>query len=159
MPPISNYNYKLLDKPSYDRYQVKISNINNVDPYGMDSSLFFNDYKDWPNLSYCDIYNYLINKNSNYTFCSLKAYKSLEAYNYFISGFVSQIGRASFLHNCNSLFKAQVSHSQKMNESSLIPWMIVDSDGVVLCAHCTCMAGIGEVSNLYIYLYSMFNLD
>ena len=40
MPPISNYNYKLLDKPSYDRYQVKISNINNVDPYGMDSSLF-----------------------------------------------------------------------------------------------------------------------
>ena len=32
-----------------------------------------------------------------------------------------------------------------MSERSLQPWIIVQRDGKVLYAHCTCMAGIGEV--------------
>lgn len=32
-----------------------------------------------------------------------------------------------------------------MNEKPLQPWYISAADGTILCAHCTCMAGLGEV--------------
>jgi hypothetical protein len=39
----------------------------------------------------------------------------------------------------------QVKHSQRINAPPLLPWVILDDDGVA-AAHCTCMAGlrIGE---------------
>jgi len=39
----------------------------------------------------------------------------------------------------------QVRHSQWANESLLNPWIKTDNDGMVLCGHCDCMAGLGEV--------------
>jgi len=38
----------------------------------------------------------------------------------------------------------QVRHSQKLNEAPLRCWIICEETGDILCAHCTCMAGIGE---------------
>ena len=35
----------------------------------------------------------------------------------------------------------QVKHSQRMSASSLSPWVIIENSGVVVAAHCTCMAG------------------
>ena len=35
-------------------------------------------------------------------------------------------------------------HSQSLSEPFLLPWVCVEDDGTVLCAHCTCMAGLGE---------------
>jgi hypothetical protein len=32
-----------------------------------------------------------------------------------------------------------------MNETPLLPWLIAETDGSVISAHCTCMAGTGEV--------------
>jgi hypothetical protein len=43
-----------------------------------------------PSIEYGDIYSYLINRDSAYTGQSLKAYKSLEAYKYFVAGFVKE---------------------------------------------------------------------
>lgn len=34
--------------------------------------------------------------------------------------------------------------TQRINETSLKPWVIITNDGQVCCAHCTCMAGIPE---------------
>ena len=31
-----------------------------------------------------------------------------------------------------------------MNDTALRPWVIVSPSGLVLCAHCECMAGLGE---------------
>ena len=31
-----------------------------------------------------------------------------------------------------------------MDEKPLLPWFIAESNGKVLCAHCNCMAGLGE---------------
>lgn len=31
-----------------------------------------------------------------------------------------------------------------MNETPLMPWLIVEKDGKILAAHCNCMAGLGE---------------
>ena len=80
---------------------------------------------------------------SAYTMEELLAFKSLDSYNYFISGLVQYVGHVVI--NDNSLFLGKVKHSQRMSEQSLQPWIIVQRDGQVLCAHCTCMAGIGEV--------------
>ena len=39
---------------------------------------------------------------------------------------------------------AQVRHSQSVSASRLKPWVAAEKGGTVLCAHCTCMAGLGE---------------
>ena len=31
-----------------------------------------------------------------------------------------------------------------MSETPLYPWIIVEKSGNILCAHCNCMAGLGE---------------
>ena len=42
------------------------------------------------------------------------------------------------------LIDFQVTHSMRINEKPLEPWLIVCSDGTVQSAHCTCMAGWSE---------------
>ena len=103
----------------------------------------------WPEVTYPDIVNYLIHTTSTYTLNELKAYKSLESYNYFISGFVIDI--LHLIENNQSLFMGKVRHSQRMRESPLLPWVIVEVDGTVLSGHCTCMAGRGEVTRSLSY--------
>lgn len=39
----------------------------------------------------------------------------------------------------------KVGHTQKINEKPLHCWVSVDATGIILCGHCTCMAGLGEV--------------
>ncbi|KAK1885950.1 Exonuclease [Dissostichus eleginoides] len=40
---------------------------------------------------------------------------------------------------------AKVNHSQALNSNPTSPWIVVQEDGTVVMAHCTCMAGLGEV--------------
>ena len=97
----------------------------------------------WPDVTYPDIVNYLVDKQSAYTLKKLKAFKSLESYNYFTSGWVLEMGHTKI--NGLSVFLGKVKHSQRMNDASLQPWVIVEEDGSINSGHCTCMAGIGEV--------------
>ena len=48
-------------------------------------------WHEWTDLMYADIYNYLILIPSLYTHEQLKSYKSLEAYNQFVNGWVSDV--------------------------------------------------------------------
>ena len=42
-------------------------------------------------------------------------------------------------------FDFEVRHSQSLSEAPLSSWIIIiEEDGEVYCAHCTCMAGLGE---------------
>lgn len=55
-----------------------------------------------PDIGYPDIFNYLINSTSPYTFQQLKSYKSLDSYKYFLAGWVQDV---SFVENKeNNLF-------------------------------------------------------
>nr|XP_022307471.1 uncharacterized protein LOC111113467 [Crassostrea virginica] len=125
------------------RYMEKLRPIDDKDPYEMEKSEWTTDMMNWPEVTYPDIVNYLVYTQSAYTLAELKAYKSLQAYNYFVSGFVQDIGQVCI--NGKSVFLGKVKHSQRMTDPCLRPWLIVENDGSISSAHCTCMAGIGEV--------------
>lgn len=116
------------------------------------------------NVSYYDIINYCIHKDSPFTLEMFRSYKSLEAYKYYESGFVQSIVCTKIKENsiiiakvgtliplnsmnirCQYICLHQVKHSQRMNEKPLNCWCAVDPTGIVLCGHCNCMAGLGEV--------------
>lgn len=132
-----------LDVMTKARYLDKLKIIDNKDPYEVDKAEWSSDMSKWPEVCYPDIVNYLVYSQSAYTLVELKAYKSLQSYNYFISGFVQDIKHLKI--SDKSLFLAKVKHSQRMNEASLMPWIITDKDGSIISGHCTCMAGVGEV--------------
>ena len=75
------------------RYYEKLNKLSISDPYTVPKILFMdiNLIVYLPDLSYPDIYNYLISFPSVYTGASLKAYKSLEGYKYHQSGCVSEV--------------------------------------------------------------------
>ena len=58
------------------------------DPYHMKMSDFLTEPKDLPTIEAVDITNYLVLQTSYYTKQQMKAYKSLEAYHFFVSGSV-----------------------------------------------------------------------
>ena len=79
----------------------------------------------------------------------LKAYKSLDGFNFYINGKVNSV-RVTELprtttHPKRYLFTALVRHSQTVSAPALRVWVGVKESGKVICAHCTCMAGAGEV--------------
>ena len=134
------------------RYDEKLKLINcDKDPYcQVESPETFSgvsiQWYEWPNLMYADIYNYLILTPSLYTHDQLKSYRSLEAYNQFVNRWVSDI--VVTVNTANKakvyVFTALVKHSQSLSLPSLKPWVAIDQSGIVVCAHCTCMAGYGE---------------
>lgn len=60
-------------------------------PYEIPASEWIDDVSVWPPVTYPDIYNYLIESSGQYTPDSLKAYKSLDAYNFVVSGWVKPL--------------------------------------------------------------------
>ena len=54
------------------------------DPFLIEASAWENDISKWPPVDFGSIYTFLIDKVGVYTKESLKAYKSLNAYNYYI---------------------------------------------------------------------------
>ena len=79
-----------LDDNSRDLYMKNHNNSQLPNPY--DLLGWKNEVSLLPDISQPDIYNYLINHPSGvFTNESLKAYKYLDAYNYFVSGHVQEI--------------------------------------------------------------------
>ena len=100
-------------------------------------------WHEWSDLMYADIYNYLNLTPSLYTHEQIKSYKSLEAYNQFVNGWVSDV--VVIVNSTNKakiyVFTALVKHSQSLSLPSLKAWVAIDQSGIVVCAHCSCVAG------------------
>ncbi|KAK3744269.1 hypothetical protein QZH41_019934 [Actinostola sp. cb2023] len=73
----------------------------------------------------------------------MKAYKSMEAYNFFVSRWVHDLG-VKELRDKKCLIFARVNHSQRSTVTPLKTWVIVKDDGEIVNAHCNCMAGLYE---------------
>lgn len=133
--------YEELEKEAKARYCEKLDRIGKEadDPYtlelqGIPESALM------PDIQYPDVYNYLINTTSSYTSDELKAYRG---YKYLIAGWVSDLS-LNPVGSDKVVLLAKVRHSQAVSKTLLCPWIAAEMSGTILCAHCTCMAGLGE---------------
>ena len=74
----------------------KISKIDFIDPYDAKKMEFDYGTSLLSKVSYQDIVNYLLFVPSAFTAEELKCYKSMDAYNYYVSGLVKEIGVKHF---------------------------------------------------------------
>jgi hypothetical protein len=134
---------KLLPKDARTRYIEKIANISFEDPYNQDKDVFDYGREHLPQTSYPDIVNYLMFAPSPATSEELKCFKSMDAYHHFVSGFIKSVGVKVYGPDIRLVF-SRVLHSMKLSLPPAKSWMIVQSTGKVLSAHCDCTAGMGE---------------
>lgn len=70
-------------------YTKKLNDFNVEDPYEISFSELVENIEEWPQLEFGDIVNYLVFGTHTFTHQQMKAYKSLEAHNYYTSGWVN----------------------------------------------------------------------
>ena len=104
------------------------------------------EWYEWPEVTYADIYNFLINTTSYCTHEQLKVYKNLDGYNFFVNGWVTNIDVISCQATKTKVFilMSLVKHSQHLAAPPLKVWVATKQQVEVICAHCTCMAGLCE---------------
>ena len=137
--------YKSLSGDRKKDYEDKLRVVNITDPYAMRKSTFDVVPERWPKVTFADIYFYLVNSTSIYTHSQIKAYKSLDAYQFVVTGQTYDVVCREIRLDLY-LFLGKVRHSQSMfSKTSNKVWLTVHEDGAVVNAHCTCMAGQGSV--------------
>ena len=91
---MSDY-YRSLEAPAKDRYLDKLRLLGldeDGDPYAAhNKEKFIDDMSLWPPVEYGHIFCYFIDRPGVYTKHQLLQWKSLEAYNYFLSGHVRTV--------------------------------------------------------------------
>ena len=110
------------------------------DTLATDESQLSEDLLQWPKLEFGDFYTYLIETKGVYIKEKLKAYKSLEAYNYYHNVYLRIVYH--FAIDNYSILQAKVNPGQRAAESNHDAWVILNRDtGSLKTGHCTCMAG------------------
>ena len=136
----STYYYEL-EETAKQRYRQTLNKAGLVDdPYvTQEQRIQSEDWQNWPRVEFPDIYIQLsYSTPSVYTGESLRAYKSLDGYTPDIK-----------------LVFGSVKHSQRISATPLKPWVAARKEGIVVCAHCTCMAGLGEACSHIVALLFM----
>lgn len=78
-----------LTEPDRSRYIEKVCVCDGLDPYLIESDQLTTDIQMWPAVQSMDIVTYLVLTTHHTTKEQMKAYKSLEAHNFFTSGLVN----------------------------------------------------------------------
>jgi len=134
--------YLELDSDAKARYEEKIRMIGLVDPYCrlegnadcFHSSLFSTvEWFEWPAVTYADVYNFLINATSYCTYEQLKAYRSMDAFNFLVNGWVTNIVVVSYHKPKVFLLMALVKHSQYLTVPTVKVWVRLQRMMVKLC--------------------------
>ena len=100
------------------RYREKVFTCG-FDPYVLKKSECSNDLADYPS-------------------------KSMDAYNFFVSGWVNTIFTKLAAGTDKVVVTARVNHSKRARDTPLKTWLLAEKDGTVCMAHCNCMAGLCE---------------
>lgn len=147
------------DKNSYSKKLTLVSGIRLTDPFAIPPCQWVNDETKWPRIQWPEIYNYLIDTPSVYTREKLKAYKSLDAYNFVLCGHVQDIQFHDYQVENFVVLKTEVLPSQRQGKKTELykAWVIVNkTNNCILTANCTCMAGY--VTKMY-YLKFSFSVS
>ena len=132
--------------PNDKAHYTKKLTLNNdeilPDPYSIKEG-WSDDVGLLPDVAYPDIYTYLIETPSEFTKDKLKAYKSLEAYNIFVSRNVQEVFICEIKSKSFQCIKSEVLPSQRQGDRTEMykVWIIIHTKGWILTANCTCMAG------------------
>ena len=108
-----------------------------------------------PPVEATDLLSYLVLEISYYTQKQCKAFRSLQAFNQMVSGFIASV-EGHIVAN-KFVYLAKVKHSQRINDS-LIPILIfTEREGMMLSVHCLgCKAGLAEsyshIASILFYL-------
>ena len=94
-----------------------------VDPASIPSDRF--DQECLPSIEATDLVNYLVLETSYYTKQQFKCYKSLEAYNQMMSGFVTSV--LGKIIAGRHVVVGKVRHSQRMNDPLVNIWVITET--------------------------------
>ena len=103
-----------------------------MDPVPIPDQQF--DMECLPPIKAMDLLSYLVLETSFYTKEQFKAYKSLEAYNFMVSGFLTSIQGCIVADK--HVDTGKVRHSQRMNDPLISVWIVAEKDGIVRSAHC-----------------------
>ncbi|VEN59189.1 unnamed protein product [Callosobruchus maculatus] len=141
-----NKSHYLLDlertsKEAAEGYLEKIKLIN-FDPFSVEEHELDYDIEAIPNVTAADVVSYLVLTHKYYTKEQMIAYKSLKPYKYFKAGCVGKIGSKHIKDYVLLITKVQA--SIETQDAKLKVWVLVQADGEILTAHCTCMVGLGE---------------
>ena len=114
---------KQLSRNDQDRYKNKLTLADGTqlaDPYTLDTG-WEDDITRLPNITWRDVTSYLIDTPSVYTKESMKAYKSLDAFNYFMCGHVQDCFYHKNSNNQTFCFiKTKVSNTSKFTNPYLL---------------------------------------
>ena len=111
--------YADLTSPVKTRYCEKVLTCG-FDPYMLKESECSEDLADYPSVEYPDIINYLVLQTSWITRQQMKAYKSMDAYNFFVSGWVNTIFTKPVAGTDKVVVTVRVNHSQRAREFTFI---------------------------------------
>lgn len=126
-------------------YYTKITSISGkdeeFDPF-TNNGKWIDDVTKWPEVEFGQIYCYLIDSPGEFTRETLQAYKSLDAYKYFHSGWVHTCYYHELDGGKKCIIKAKINRSQALSEKPHEAWVCLSKkQASVVAAHCTCMAG------------------
>lgn len=141
---LTNYE-KNLDPDDKKHYKKKLTLQNGQklpDPFSFKNG-WSHDPLELPDVSFADIYMYLIETPSEYNHSKMRAYKSLEAYQFFVCGHVHDIGIRKVTKQDFYFIRSSVLPSQRQGqkENAYQVWIALHETGWILTANCTCMAG------------------
>lgn len=129
------------DRDSYLRKLTLADGSKLADPYTLQE--WQEDLTGLPKVEWPDIYMYLIETPCVYSKEKLKAYKSLDAYNYVINGHVQTVQYINLRPDL-CVLRSEVLPSQRQGKKTQMydTWVIVNRENnTILTANCTCMAG------------------
>jgi len=121
IPVLSEY-AKCLESRVKERYSQKISVIG-VDPASITAEQFSPECL--PPVEVSDLLSYFVLETSFYTNKQFKAFKSLEAFNLRLSGFVTSVVGKVIVGKY--VVRASVRHSQRMNDPLVDIWVISEN--------------------------------
>lgn len=102
--------YSKLSSEIQQRYEKKIEKCGGIDPYTIKPKDLSNDPTDFPKITMSNIQDYMIYSVSPFSNQFSDNYKGTEAYKYFESGFVLNIGSKKI--NNSAIVKGKVSFNE-----------------------------------------------
>lgn len=125
------------------RYEDLMALCEGMDPYDLVPSMCYVSENFIPSINIIHILNYCVNTTRVYSMTLMKNYKALEAHQLLTRGWVQSI---HFLPVSGDkiICLGEVKHSQSVSVTPCKCWCLVEREGDVLAAWCTCAAGASQ---------------